>query len=326
MEFLQPPEYTPPSWLRSGHLQSIYATLCPARANPGYVRERIATPDDDFLDIDWAFCRQNNRSETLAILSHGLEGNSTRNYITGMIQALHREGVDALAWNYRGCSGTPNNQLSMYHNGSTYDLQTVVEHAINQKVYTKIILIGFSMGGNLNLLYLGKRQNSVPEEVVGGLAFSVPCDLADAAKELSRPVNQLYMQRFLKELHKKILAKKEKYPKEMDDCGYWKIVNFTQFDDRYTAPIHGFKNANDYWQQCSSLTWLDKITTPTLLVNSLDDPFLGENCYPYEIAEKSDYLQLIATRYGGHVGFVQFNKEQEYWSETLCRKFLNKIL
>lgn len=326
MFFIKPPPYKPPFWLRNGHVQSIYATISAPRAKPFYQRERISTPDNDFLDLDWSFCKEEERSETLAVISHGLEGNSHRNYITGMCQAVNKRGMDALAWNFRGCSGEPNLKLRMYHNGTIDDLDHVINHALRAADYNKVILVGFSMGGNLTLLYLGKMADKLSAKLAGAIAFSVPCDLANAADEISKVQNLIYMRRFLIDLHRKIKAKKAKYPLEMNDDRYWKIKDFKQFDDRYTAPIHGFKNAHDYWTKCSCLNWLGKITKPTLLVNSLDDPFLGKKCYPYYSAEQSDYLQFIAPKHGGHVGFVELNSEKEYWSETLCCNFIQQIL
>ncbi len=326
MNFIDPPVYNPPFWLRNGHVQSIYATISAPRAKPNYQRERISTPDDDFLDLDWSFQAPGKRSQTLVILSHGLEGHSKRNYVTGMAQALNRTGIDTLAWNFRGCSGEPNLRLRMYHNGTIDDLHHVVQHTLAKEQYRKIILVGFSMGGNLTLLYLGKMADQISNKVAGAITFSVPCDLADASREISKLHNQLYMQRFLKELHRKIKAKQEKHPRELNDSGYWKINNFAQFDDRYTAPIHGFKDAEDYWSKCSCLGWLSKINKPTLLVNSLDDPFLGTQCYPSDIASQSEHLQLLTPKYGGHVGFVALNNEKEYWSEKICSNFIKKVL
>ena len=316
------PAYQAPFYLHSGHLQSIWATFAKPRWDvTQYARERISTADDDFLDLDWS-TNKTLASETLVILSHGLEGNSHRNYITGMVAALNKAGIDTLSWNFRGCSGQANLRLRMYHNGAIDDLHEVVTHAVTRKQYKKIFLVGFSMGGNLDLLYLGKMSEELPKELAGAVAFSVPCDLADASSEISRTRNFLYMQRFLKDLHKKILAKQKIFPVELNDKGYWKIRTFKDFDGRYTAPIHGFSSAEEYWQQCSCLPWLSDIKLPTLLVNSLDDPFLGADCYPTENHYNPEYLTFLTPEHGGHVGFVSHNPEQEYWSEKICRAFI----
>lgn len=317
------PDYQPPFGLGNGHLQSIFATLTQPRWEGHYTRERINTADGDFLDLDWSKTIPNSQeNDTLAIISHGLEGNSHRNYVTGMVGALNRGGIDTLSWNFRGCSGEANLRLRMYHNGTIDDLHEVLIHATQQKQYKKIFLVGFSMGGNLNLLYLGKMHQELPAELCGAVAFSVPCDLTDAAAKIAQIQNRLYMQRFLRDLHKKIKAKQKHFPLELDDKNYSAIKTFKDFDDRYTAPIHGFGSAEEYWQQCSCLPSLAKINLPTLLVNSLDDPFLGTPCYPYEIAKGSKEITFITPKHGGHVGFISFNSEKEYWSEKICRAFI----
>ncbi|CAG35182.1 YheT family hydrolase [Desulfotalea psychrophila] len=316
--------YLPPLWLRNGHIQSIYASLSRPRYRLNYQRERIDTPDNDFLDLDWSLCGE-NRSRDLIILSHGLEGHTRRNYITGMAGCLNKAGIDSLSWNYRGCSGEPNRQLRMYHNGVIDDLDLVVRHGIGAG-YKNIFLIGFSLGGNLTLLYLGKTGKGLAKEIRGAVAFSVPCDLAGAAEEISKPKNAIYMRRFLKDLHTKVKAKQDLFPTKINDHGYGRIKNFKEFDDCYTAPIHGFKNAEDYWQKCSCLPWLDKIKLPCMMVNSLDDPFLSKSCYPVEIARQTKQLHLIRPRYGGHVGFVALNREKEYWSEAITKSFIRSTL
>lgn len=321
--------YSPPWWLRSGHLQSIYATLCKPRYIQNYRRQRIVTEDKDFLDLDWAECEQNTTD--LAILSHGLEGHTGRNYITGMSGTLNKSRIDCLAWNFRGCSGTPNRQLRLYHNGVYDDLHRVIQHAISieengQPKYTRISLVGFSMGGNLTLLYLGKMAALVPPQVVSAVTFSAPCDLAGAAVEIGKIQNTLYMKRFLRDLKEKVVAKEKNFPNQVSSKGYYKVKDFHDFDGRYTAPLHGFSSAEDYWQKCSSLPWLKDISIPTLLVNALDDPFLPASCYPYDQAQQNPYFSFLAPQYGGHVGFVEKNPEQEYWSEKICRDFIVKMI
>lgn len=319
------PVYSPPWWLRNGHVQSIYATLCAPRHKPHYCRERIETVDDDFLDLDWSTCDQ--PTEDLAILSHGLEGHTGRNYITGMSACLNKAGIDCLAWNYRGCSGEPNRRLRLYHNGAYDDLHRVIQHALSlqenaQQKYSRISLVGFSMGGNITLLYLGKMADTIPAEIVSTVAFSAPCDLAGAAVEIGKIQNILYMKRFLRDLKEKVVAKEKVFPEHISSKNYREIKNFHDFDGRYTAPLHGFSSAEDYWQKCSSLPCLKNITVPTLLINAIDDPFLPESCYPYSDAQKNPYFTFLAPQYGGHVGFVERNTEKEYWSEKMCRDFI----
>ncbi|MFC1592201.1 YheT family hydrolase [Thermodesulfobacteriota bacterium] len=313
--------YTAPLFFRNGHLQTVYATLCRTVAGVTYRRERIDTPDGDFLDLDWS----GSGSRRLAVISHGLEGHANRAYVRGMVRTLNAEGIDALAWNFRGCSGAPNRLLRMYHNGATDDLHRVITHALSAGRYDSVFLVGFSMGGNLSLLYLGKEADSVPGAVRGAACFSVPCNLADAARELEKKVNALYMKRFLAMLHTKIKAKQHAFPEALDDSDYHRISTFKQFDDRYTAPIHGFAGAEDYWQQCSCAPWLPRIRVPALIVNALDDPFLAGRCYPAQECRSSARVRLETTRHGGHVGFITLNPQRRYWSEQRTLRFIREL-
>ena len=175
-----PSSYRAPFGFGNGHIQTIYAHFRQVRG-VSYKRERIQTPDGDFLDLDWSA----KGARRLAILSHGLEGSTERHYVLGMIRALNRRGWDALAWNYRGCSGEPNRLLRWYHSGDTGDLRAVIEHAAGHN-YEEIAIIGFSLGGNVTLKYLGERAGSTHPLVKKGVAFSVPCDLTPSSDQPRR--------------------------------------------------------------------------------------------------------------------------------------------
>lgn len=260
--------------------------------------ERLELSDGDFLDLSWSGKSQ----ERLAILSHGLEGNSEAGYIQQMASCLMTIGWDVLAWNFRGCSGEPNRQLHFYHSGATDDLAFVIQHALKQHPARDVALIGFSLGGNLTLKYLGEPR-SRPPQLSCGIAFSVPCDLSDSAHQLSRLSNRVYMRRFLTSLREKLRQKDRIFPGELDLKELNQISDFLQFDDRFTAPLHGFRNAEDYWKQSSCRQFLPNIQIPTLLVNALNDPFLGEMCYPFDEAQKSHEFWLETPPEGGHVTF-----------------------
>lgn len=319
MPLISESSYRPPLLFRNGHLQTVYPSLARKLSPELYARERIPTPDDDFLDLDWATVG----SGSLAVLSHGLEGSSHRHYMIGMARMLNLHGWDALAWNYRSCSGEINRRLRMYHNGSIDDLDVVVSHALAKGSYRRVALIGFSLGGNLTLVYLGSGRIAVDSRVSRAVVFSVPCDLAAGARELARRRNCLYMQQFLVSLHEKIRKKMELLPGQIDDRDYGRIRNFKDFDDRYTAPIHGFRDAEDYWTKCSSRQFIPAVTVPTLIVNALDDPFLVGGCYPVQEAAGSRQVHLEMPRSGGHVGFVGFDRGGAYWSEQRAMEFLS---
>lgn len=287
----------------------------------GYIRERIDTPDGDFLDLDWS----ETGAARLAVVSHGLEGDSQRSYVRGMVRACNRAGWDALAWNMRGCSEEPNRQMGAYHSGRTEDLEAVVQYAFEKHRYEQLALIGFSLGGNLTLKYLGERGTAVDDRICGAVAFSVPCDLQAGAEHLARWSNRLYMKRFLRALRARVRTKVALFPGQLDDDGLDDIRTFREFDGRYVAPLHGFSSAEDYWQRCSCKPLLRNITCPTLLINAADDPFLPAACYPEYEADRNNNFFLEIPRYGGHVGFVSFNAQHLYWSEQQATAFLEHI-
>jgi predicted alpha/beta-fold hydrolase len=304
--------YRRPFFLFSGHLETIYPAIL-RDVNLTYERERITTSDNDFLDLDWV----KKQSKKLVIISHGLEGNSTRAYVKGMARALSLKGFDILAWNFRGCGDEMNRQLRFYHSGATDDLDAVVRHGIDRG-YSEIFLIGFSLGGNLTLKYLGERQAHNP--IVKAAVFSTPLDLYTSCLKISKPSNQIYARRFLTSLKQKILCKSALVA-GLDLKGLEQISTILEFDDRYTAPLHGFQDALDYYKKCSSINFLESIGIPTLIVNAQNDPFLSELCYPVTECKCHRYIKFENPRHGGHVGFAQFNKNGLYWSEERALSF-----
>jgi len=252
------------------------------------------------------------------IISHGLEGNTSRAYMKGMAQAFYNQNFDVLTWNFRGCSGEVNKQLRFYHSGATDDLDCVVEHAI-RKGYKEIYLVAFSLGANMMLKYLGEK---IPRpEIKKAAMFSVPLHLHSSCIKISKPSNWIYSNRFLGSLKAKIIAK-SLVKKEIDIAGIQKVKTLIDFDDRYTAPLHGFNNAVDYYQRCSSIGFVEYIKTPTLIVNAQNDPFLAEACYPHQLLKKHPFVKFEVPGFGGHVGFAQFTKNGLYWSEERALSFI----
>lgn len=300
------PPYVPPFFLFNAHLETIYPALFRKVALQPFERERINTPDEDFLNLDWL----KQGSSRLIIISHGLEGDTSRAYIRGMARAGFMNGFDVLAWNYRGCGGEINKQRRFYHSGATDDLQTVLLHA--RKFYQEIFLVGFSLGGNVTLKYLGE-QKPYPE-IKKAIVFSVPLNLYTSCLKITERSNFLYAYRFLTSLKKKVIDKGKSFP-ELDLRDIGKIGTLQEFDDRYTAPLHGFNTALEYYEQCSAIHFLKSITTPTLIVNAQNDPFLSRDCFPDEAFLGHGMVRAEYPRYGGHVGFSQFSKNGLYWSE-----------
>jgi len=318
MPLIEKSTYKPPFLFGNGHVQSIVPTLFRKVRGVAYTRERINTPDNDFIDLD---CSGLNADRAVIII-HGLEGNASRAYMLGMARAFNRRGWDSVSINLRGCSGEPNRLIRSYHSGISDDLDTVVCHLVEKDKYASLALVGFSIGGNIILKYLGEKGPEGSPLIKAAAAVSVPCDLASSARKLADLSNMIYMKRFLKLFHEKIKAKMALMPEKINDRNFKSIRTFQQFDDRYTAPIHGFADADDYWSACSSKQFLSAISIPTLMISAWNDPFLPEECYPREEAGRSDVLYLEIPDSGGHVGFIHFNSRGEYWHETRITSFV----
>lgn len=240
-----------------------------------------------------------------------------------MVRACNRAGWDCAAVNHRGCSGEPNLLPKSYHQGSSNDCATVVNHVAAQSYHT-IALIGFSLGGNIILKYCGEELWTIPSSVAAAVAISAPCDLTSCAHTIADKKNALYLRRFLKLLHQKLIAKKKLFPTIINIDDYDSVHSFKEYDDRYTAPLFGFKNAEDYWIKSSSLPLLPAITIPTLMLGASNDPFLTPACFPKDIANQHSYITLEVTRFGGHIGFMGNNRDGNYWHENRALTFLNE--
>ncbi len=306
----------PPLYLINGHFETIVPSLWRTVKGVEYTRERIETPDDDFLDIDWI----KSGHKRLLIISHGLEGNSDRHYVKGLAKLFNTNNWDVLAWNNRTCSGEMNRQRILYHHGASYDLRTVVDHAV-QFNYQEICLAGISLGGGQTLRYLGEHDvHPLPAEVSKAVAISAPCSLIESANTLKKRGNWPYENKFVKRLKGKIKAKAAQFP-DIDITGIDDLKTTAELDDRFTGPIHGFKGAEDFYEFCNPMPFVRKIQTPTLLLNALNDPLLEGECYPYQLAKTNDYIYLETPKRGGHVGYMQTGSEFTY-SETRALQFL----
>ncbi len=313
--------YKPSAFFKSGHLSTIYCGLF--RSINGLIqqRERLELPDGDFLDLDWSYATK--KTNKVAILIHGLEGNAQRAYITGSAKNFNKHHIDTCAINLRSCSGEINRLYRSYHSGDTKDLEAVIQHILTTKHYADIYINGFSLGGNITLKYLGEN-NTIPKEVKAGIVISVPCDLHNCALELLKPKNILFAKRFKKHLLEKVNEKQEKFPEHITIAEIKKIRTIVDFDDVYTSKAHGYTNAIDYYQKCSSKQFLPRIKTPTLLINAKNDSFLGEKCYPIDEATKNKNLHLEIPNYGGHVGF--YGKNNISYTERKALIFLEEAL
>lgn len=308
--------YKPPFFLFNGHLETIIPTFFRKVDEIQYERETFTTSDQDFIDLDWL--RQD--SKQLVILFHGLEGNSRKGYIKGMAKIFFHNGWDILAWNFRSCGGTMNKALRMYHHGEIEDTTEILA-SISQK-YDKIVLVGFSMGGSVILKYLGTNGSKVIPQISKAVAISVPCSLQDSALQLNKSFNRVYRRRFIRRLLKKMELKSIDFPDYIKFDRQQRIKTFEQFDNIFSAPMHGFKDAAELYRNGSAINYLNGIRTPTLLINALNDPMLTPSCFPVELAREHPYLHLEIPARGGHVGFLDHTLKSS-WVEQRALQFVN---
>jgi len=314
------PTYVAPPWLQNGHWQTIWPSLFRhiKAKDLGVEEERMELADGDFLDVDW-YRRGNKR---LAIIGHGLEGNSRRCYVVGMARCLLQAGWDVLAWNCRACGREVNRKLILYHSGKSDDLDQVVRYADKQG-YDSLVLVGSSMGGNLILKYLGEpTYRPHLKSLKAAVTYSVPCDLQASCEVLDKKENRLYTKRFLRKLRKKLRQKAEQFPDEVDLKSIKNVRSFIEFDDQFTAPWHGFSDALDYHTKASCKQFIRGIKIPTLIFNAKNDPFLDDSCHPIEEAKANPNVTFELLEEGGHVGFSCRHPDGHYWSELRTLAFI----
>lgn len=307
----------PPPYLFNAHLETIIPSIFREVTDVFYTREKINTPDNDFLNLDWS-CVGSNK---LLILSHGLEGDSERHYAKGMVKLFNSRKVDVLVWNNRSCGGEMNLNPILYHHGASYDLDTTISYVLKNHSYEQIFLTGISMGGAQTLKYLGEKGCDLPVEIKRAAVYSTPCNLLSSAITLKSRSNIIYKNKFLGKLKSKIRAKAIQFPELIDLDMLERIQDFDSFDTHFTAKLHGFKDAEDFYKGVSADNWMSSITIPTLIINALNDPLLGPECYPVKLAEMMDNLTLEMPKRGGHTGFTL--RGQEFtWAENRVQEFL----
>ncbi|HMP29196.1 MAG TPA: alpha/beta fold hydrolase, partial [Saprospiraceae bacterium] len=294
MPVLQQYDFNPRFAYKNPHVSTFYPYFLRKFKNLPYSRQREELPDGDFIDIDWMHADSKNN---LVVLLHGLEGSSESQYVRGSAELLFDQGWNVCAINHRSCSGVLNRNLEMYHSGFTKDLAFIIEKY--SKIYQQILIVGFSLGGNMALKYLGEGSYIIPSQVKMAVAYSVPTDLEGGSLQLTQWYNKAYTFEFLKTLKSKMRLKATVFP-QIDLSHLSKLKQLIDFDEYYTAYLHGFKDAKDYYRQCNSKQFLSNINhIPTFLINALDDPFLSASCHPFDIADASSYFHFIPLRYGG---------------------------
>ena len=294
--------YRAPWWLPGGHLQTVYAVLAPAPRVP-WRRERIETPDGDFVDLDWVSTSTPDDAPVVVVL-HGLEGSSTSHYAIGLLRHAKAQGWRAGVLNFRSCSGEPNRLPRFYHSGDTADLDAVVRHLLRSDPARRLGLVGVSLGGNVLLKWLGERGAAAAQVVRRAAAVSAPLDLAAAGHALDRGVNRrLYTRVFLASLKAKVSAKIALRHVTLEKGRLSRVRTLREFDDLFTAPLHGFRDADDYWTRASSASWLEHIRVPTLVLNARNDPFLPRAALESATRKVSRDVVLEFPASGGHAGF-----------------------
>jgi len=294
--------YIPPWWLPGGNAQTIYARSLARNSVVQYQRERWDTPDGDFVDLDWV-----NRESTtpkLLVLFHGLEGCSRSHYALSLMTLARQLGWRGVVPHFRGCSGEINRLARAYHSGDAAEIDWILRRLRMENPGCQIYVTGVSLGGNMLLKWLGEQDGAASTVVQGAVAVSAPVDLHAAAAVLDFGYRRaIYTRRFLRSLRAKVLGKIATHGLDIDVAAVRGCSTFRRIDDLYTAPIHGFKDADDYWTRASSKPLLKNIRVPTLLLNAQDDPFLPAGALP-TVEEVSSSVKLEFPNSGGHVGFV----------------------
>ncbi|TAF74608.1 MAG: alpha/beta fold hydrolase [Bacteroidetes bacterium] len=289
---------------KNPHIQTIIPAIFDF-IKVNYIRFRIKTPDQDFLDIDTLISNNQNA----VVLIHGLEGSSNSHYIKRIAKKTSKTH-DVFALNLSGCSGEDNQNLYAYHSGKIADLEVLINYISTNYTYKSVTIIGYSLGANLALKYLGEKSKNTPILIKKCIAISTPLDLSICADIIDNQKISFYKNRFLKSLLNKVERKKTKFNLQFDFENAHKINTIRAFDDWYTAKVNGFANAEDYYQKNSAIGFIEKITIPTFLISAKDDPFLNNSIF---IKPQNQLISCIYLPFGGHVGFWSFDFGIKFW-------------
>jgi predicted alpha/beta-fold hydrolase len=313
-------EFRPAWWLRNPHLQTLWPTFFRRRPELDLTPERVELADGDFLDLAWT--RANGGP--VVVLIHGLEGSLQSHYARSTLSALHRAGLRPVFMHLRGCGSEPNRLDRSYHSGASEDLAAVIDHIAERHGEPPAAAVGFSLGGNLLLKYLGERGAGSP--LRAAVAVSVPYRLLECTRRLDRGLSRIYRRHLVERLQNSYRRKFACRPAPLAvDVG--RLNNFFDFDDRITAPLNGFDGAVDYYNRCSSRGFIAGIHTPTLLLHALDDPFMSPDTPP-TLDELGPEVTLELACRGGHVGFVGGNipGRGKYWLDERIPAYLGSQL
>ena len=319
------PDYRPPWWYRGRHLQTLWGPLLRRGRPPALRRERVDTPDGDFIDLDWLPGRE--RGSPLVTILHGLEGSSRSHYVSGLLRGLETLGWRGLVINFRSCGGEVNRTRRMYHSGDTEDLDFLVNRLTSREPQARVGLVGVSLGANVLLKWLGERGAQAPPHVAAAVAISTPFNLAACASVLDKGFNRaLYTASFLSTMKAKLDKKAHLYRDALNLPAVLKAKTFGEYDRLVTAPLGGFANERDYWARSSSAQFLPLIERPTLLISSVNDPFMPASALPRAAVAGSRWLEAAFVAQGGHAGFLDGLGSKPSWAERRALAFLQRHL
>ncbi|GAC1337224.1 MAG: hydrolase [Myxococcales bacterium] len=317
--------FRPARWLPGRHLQTVFGPLLRRKLPLPLSRERWELADGDFVDADVLQPATPRADGAVLIALHGLEGSSQAAYLRGLLGQARALGFRAYALNFRSCSGEPNRLPRSYHSGETRDLDEAVRRVRAANPGAPLVLCGFSLGANVLVKWLGEEGERIPREVRAAAAISTPFDLALCARALDGPglMAFVYRARFLRTLKRKALAKARRFPGALDARRLPALRTLLAFDDVVTAPLHGFRDARDYYARSSSAAFLGRVRIPLLLLSAEDDPFIPPEALPHDAARANPLVTLEVTREGGHVGFVVGGPlRPRYYAEERAASFL----
>lgn len=318
--------FQPPRWLASCHLQTILPIFNKPNTTMALWHERLDLPDGDFLDLAWAD-ESLSPHKPLVILLHGIAGNVNSHYIKRVFNAIHQYGYRSVLVHFRGAGKTPNRKPYAYHSGMTDDLNYVVNFLNEREPYSPKVIIGFSMGGSILLKWLGESLNNRPIELA--VAVSVPFDLGCCSETLNQGVARLYQAYLLRDL--KFLTHRKLHQIEpligINEQQLNEISTIREYDNVITAPLYGFKDADDYYQKSSCCHYLSDINNDTVIIHALDDPFMSPEVIPGQ-DDLSSTTKLEISEKGGHLGFIYGNESMvpNFWVPQRIIHYLNEEL
>ena len=319
--------FRPPWWGRNGHVQTIWGSLC-RTDRLTLRRERLSTPDGDFVDLDWLDVDGDVTGAPTLLVLHGLEGSSRSHYVSGLLRAGRAAGWHGVAFNFRSCSGELNRLPRFYHSGETGDLAWVVRTLVARAPGVPIGAVGVSLGGNVLLKWLGEVGVGAPPEFRGAVGISVPFDVAASARVLDQGFHRLvYAANFLRTMRVKVVEKARRYPGFVDVAAARRARTFARYDRVVTAPLNGFRDEVDYWTRASSGPYLPRIRRPTLLLGAHDDPIVPSRTLP-DARRLPPNVRIEFTARGGHAGFLEGRWPWRVgsWAERRAVEFLTSLL